>query len=631
MQNALRTTIFYLLLHYRSKITMKMIKRLAKQLVFACTLCIVSTVFAQDSRYFLHTVTKGQGLYSISRMYNVTEDEIIRLNPGSEKVIKVGQELKIPHKRESNNQQRFHTIQPGETLYRLSVENRVSVKNICDANPGLSVEQFKAGQVIVIPAPTDEAPIKSSLEAAGENISQQVLAEATEKATKEIPKYKATHTVKKKETIYRICKNYGISQAELIDANPQLRYNKLRTGDVINIPFTTEEIQEQEQERQEVVEQIDSLDDETLFTLNEDKTTHLDKIKAALILPFELNDSTTTEQKKMIEFYQGVLMALEKLKQENVSVELVVLDSEGEDKSIKPLLESDKMKDVNIIFGPKFNNHIREASNFSAEHAIPLVLPISSNADDVYNNPYVFQLNTPQSYFMQDIYDHFLLQFPKSKVIILDAEEYKKNDFIDGFKLSLNDANIPHITMPIDTGAQMYIDSLDAERQNIFVINSSSSAPLTDILPVLQLVNRNKPEGIQTHLFGYPEYQIYAANNLEEFYEIDTWFYSWFYTNNTLPEAEAFNSKFRKAFSRQMMISYPSFASYGYDMAYYFLKGLATFGTDFSNHLDEIETAPVQMGFKFERVNNWGGFINRKVFFVHLSNDYKVTKIDFDK
>ncbi|MBR4301962.1 MAG: LysM peptidoglycan-binding domain-containing protein, partial [Bacteroidaceae bacterium] len=328
---------------------MKMIKRLAKQLVFACTLCIVSTVFAQDSRYFLHTVTKGQGLYSISRMYNVTEDEIIQLNPGSEKVIKVGQELKIPHKRESNNEQRFHTIQPGETLYRLSVENRVSVKNICDANPGLSVEQFKAGQVIVIPAPTDEEPIKSSLEAAGENISQQVLAEATEKPAEETAKFKATHTVKKKETIYRICKSYGISQAELIDANPQLRYNKLRTGDVINIPFTTEEIQEQQQERQEIVEQIDSLDDETLFTLNEDQTTHLDKIKAALILPFELNDSTTTEQKKMVEFYQGVLMALEKLKQENVSVELVVLDSEGEDKSIKPLLESDKMKDVNII------------------------------------------------------------------------------------------------------------------------------------------------------------------------------------------------------------------------------------------------------------------------------------------
>lgn len=607
-----------------------MMKRYIKNIIAVCLLCITSVLYAQDSRYFLHTVTKGQGLYSISRMYNVTEDEIIQLNPGSEKVIKVGQELKIPQKRESNNEQRFHTIQPGETLYRLSVENRVSVKNICDANPGLSVEQFKAGQVIIIPAPTDEEPLQSTLEAAGDNLPQQAL-EATETLNSDTAKYKTTHTVKRKETVYRICKNYNISQTELFEANPQLRYSKLRTGDVINIPFTEAEQQERKQERVEAIKQIESIDDETLFTLNEDETTHLDGIKAALILPFELADSATTEQKKMIEFYQGVLMALDKLKQENVSVELVVLDSEGEEKSIKPLLESEKMEGVNIIFGPKFNNHITEASEYSAKNAIPLVLPISANADDVYNNPYVFQLNTPQSYFMQEIYDHFLKQFPDSKVIILDDGEFRKNEFIDGLKLSLNGAGIPHITMPIDTAAQQYIDTLDAERKNIFIINSSSSAPLTDMLPVLQLVERNKPEGVQTMLFGYPEYQIYAANNLEEFYEIDTWFYSWFYTNNTLPEAEIFNSNFRKAFSRQMMISYPSFASYGYDMAYYFLKGLATFGTDFSNHLDEIETTPVQMGFKFERVNNWGGFINRKVFFIHLSNDYKVSKIDFDK
>ena len=33
---------------------------------------------AQSENYFLHTVTKGQGLYSISRMYGVTEAEIIQ-------------------------------------------------------------------------------------------------------------------------------------------------------------------------------------------------------------------------------------------------------------------------------------------------------------------------------------------------------------------------------------------------------------------------------------------------------------------------------------------------------------------------------------------------------------------------
>ena len=58
------------------------------------------TLGAQTDNYFLHTVTKGQGLYSISRMYGVTEADIIALNPGSEVVIKAGQQLRIPQKKQ---------------------------------------------------------------------------------------------------------------------------------------------------------------------------------------------------------------------------------------------------------------------------------------------------------------------------------------------------------------------------------------------------------------------------------------------------------------------------------------------------------------------------------------------------
>ena len=118
---------------------------------------------------------------------------------------------------------------------------------------------------------------------------------------------------------------------------------------------------------------------------------------------------------------------------------------------------------------------------------------------------------------------------------------------------------------------------------------------------------------------------------MEEMYECDTWFYSWFYTNNLLSESADFSSRFIRSFSRQMMVSYPGFAQYGYDTAYYFLKGIAIYGDQFEKNLDRIWTNPVQMGFKFERVNNWGGFINRKVFFVHFTNEYQVEKIDFDK
>ena len=329
-------------------------------------------------------------------------------------------------------------------------------------------------------------------------------------------------------------------------------------------------------------------------------------LTAALILPFSLDDTTSTEQRKMVEFYQGMLLALDKLKNENISANLKVFDSKNENKSIKSLLESGKLDDVDIIFGPKWPNHITEAAQWSTKHKIPLVLPMNANADDVFNNPYIFQLNTPKSYFNEEVYNHFLKQFRKPNVIFLNAAN-KDSDFIEGLKATLNEHGISHSS--VSTGNTEQIEkNLVRGKQNIFIINTSDVGPLNSILPLLQLITRNKDPEIETHLFGYPEYQVYM-----------------------LQESLEFNTSFRRAFSRQMMLSFPSYASYGYDTGYYFLKGIARYGKDMDNNLDKIRTKPVQMGFKFERVNNWGGFINRKVFFIHLSNDFRVEKIDFDK
>ncbi len=47
--------------------------------------------------YYIHTVLKGQTLYSISRAYEVSQDEIIRENPGTDPAtLKEGQVLRIP-------------------------------------------------------------------------------------------------------------------------------------------------------------------------------------------------------------------------------------------------------------------------------------------------------------------------------------------------------------------------------------------------------------------------------------------------------------------------------------------------------------------------------------------------------
>ena len=94
------------------------------------------TAQAQNgSGYFLHTVTKGQSLYSIASMYHVTVDDIVRLNPGSRDQIRAGEALKIPQVQTSNqSSSTFHTIQAGETLYQLTVKYNITAQAICDAS-----------------------------------------------------------------------------------------------------------------------------------------------------------------------------------------------------------------------------------------------------------------------------------------------------------------------------------------------------------------------------------------------------------------------------------------------------------------------------------------------------------------
>ena len=89
-------------------------KHLVCTLLLAGMYCL--QVMAQENQsYFLHTIEKGQSLYSIASMYGVTQADIIRLNPGSDDKIYAGQTLRIPRGVANTGTETYHTIAPGET------------------------------------------------------------------------------------------------------------------------------------------------------------------------------------------------------------------------------------------------------------------------------------------------------------------------------------------------------------------------------------------------------------------------------------------------------------------------------------------------------------------------------------
>ena len=610
---------------------------------------------AQTTNYFLHAVTKGQGLYSISRMYGVTEADIISLNPGSETVIKVGQQLRIPQAKAevpdtskpqtAYGNERFHTIKTGETLYRLTVIYGLTAKEICSANPGLSAENFKVGQVIVIPEkkepklqnqqpqPTEPNPLAGRKENTKNDVdTTQEPAEATANC-------KTEHTVKRRENIYRISRMYGISELELVNANPELRERKLRRGEVLCIPYTQAEQAERKRLQthptpQEEPTPVATPTDEELFAESKQAGEQIEQIRAAIILPFMLGDSITSEQMKMVEFYEGTLLALDSLKRQGVSVDLHIYDSGSKDESIKPILTRPEMRKMNLIIGPVHDKHISEVAAFADTTGISVVIPFAREIDEVFTNPHIYRVNTPQSYFYSEVYDHFFMQFPHPNVIFFESSEEPDDDLIGTFKHELSYRGAPYTILPADTATNK--DSIMAHmhtgRQNILMMTSEKSGSLNNMVPIFQLLVRDTASTkYDIHLFGYPQYQIYTNNHLASFYEIDTYFYSSFYTNNLLPEAKAFHRKYRRTYSKEIVNRYPKYAILGFDIAYYFLKAMHLYGTDMPNRLNEMEYTPLQTGFKFERVNNWGGFINRKVFFVHFAKDYQLQTIDFDR
>lgn len=582
-----------------------------------------------EAGYLQHTVKKGQSLFSIASMYNVTVDDLVRLNPGSEKRIRVGKTLRIPQKEGSNlNKPIFHTIQPGETLYKLTVKYEVTARDICLANPGLSAQNFQIGQIVAIPRRSAKIAVTTP---------ETVVADEASTQNNDAPSvqddkkgYREMHKVKRRETIFSISKEYGITEEELIAANPELKENKLKRGTFLFIPYK----KSAESSKTQPLAPSTIPTNEELFSQNTEKRTTFKTIKAAVMLPFMTGQAgQRDEQMRMVEYYEGFLMAVDSLKRQGVSVDLYTYDTKGKGTTINNILQKKEMKSMDIIFGPSYNKNVEPVAQFANKHNIRLVVPFAPKVEQVFNNPQVYQVNTPQSYLYSEVYEHFIRKFSSHNIIFINANNgiEEKLEFVNGMKNELKDNGIKYrdLVLSSEVNPDEVIAAMDTLSENIFIPTSGKNIALVKLLPRITQVLHEHPH-FQMKLFGYPEWQTYTNDHLSSFYELDTYFYSSFYTNNLFTEAIRFSNAYRRWYSKDMANIFPKYGMLGFDTGYFFLKGLAKHGNKIEENLSSIQVVPIQTGFKFERVNNWGGFINRKVFFVHFSKNYELIKLNFE-
>ncbi|MEP6930246.1 MAG: NlpC/P60 family protein [Flavobacterium sp.] len=152
------------------------------------------SVFSQD-KYIRHTISKGDNLSVIAKKYGVKTKDITEANPNAPKILKLNSVLLIPNKNQTvavktietpvNNVPGSHEVLAKETLWGISKKYNVSVEDLKRVNPLLETEGLKIGQQINIPSniiAESEKPVENSDKPEDVEVSREVQRKETKYA-----------------------------------------------------------------------------------------------------------------------------------------------------------------------------------------------------------------------------------------------------------------------------------------------------------------------------------------------------------------------------------------------------------------------------------------------------------------
>ncbi len=111
-----------------------------------------------DLRFILHTVERNQTLYSISKIYDCSQEEVLAANKNITGIIKKGMVLKIPDHTYQKplvakiDESKFvrYQIVSGDNYYQLNLKYGVDEEELLKFNPDLK-DGLKAGHIILVP------------------------------------------------------------------------------------------------------------------------------------------------------------------------------------------------------------------------------------------------------------------------------------------------------------------------------------------------------------------------------------------------------------------------------------------------------------------------------------------------
>jgi len=105
----------------------------------------------EDNNFYYHHITQGETLYQLGVKYNILQDKIKEVNPGIDwATLSIGQVIAIPKPDAMTYIINKHTVRKKETLFSISQMYGVSIDDIIKENPGLTIDNLQKGQELTI-------------------------------------------------------------------------------------------------------------------------------------------------------------------------------------------------------------------------------------------------------------------------------------------------------------------------------------------------------------------------------------------------------------------------------------------------------------------------------------------------
>lgn len=568
-----------------------------------------------------HLVQSGETVYSICKAYDLNMNELYALNPDARNGIKAGEKLIISQPKtivtadkrasgeskpaspeevtgdnETDTEYVFHNIAPGETLYSVAVKYDTRVEDIYRENPGLSPDFIMAGETIRIIPGTRSSNVKTEV--------------VTEQNVVSIDTYK----VQKGDTWGSISASLHVDRQSLRDANPGKW--KLKKGDTLIIPRTEEvevsheytEIDPREQSQQglrELYDEVHSID--VSLTGEREKVS---EVKVTIIL-----DDTSSNRD--MEFARGALLGVDRLKNSDYRINMMILDG-GE--TMSKILTQLETFGPNLLISTSDKSLPQYLVDYSQRTGTELINTFDVKNEAYIDTPTIYQFLTPSSYFNESVADYIFDNYGDRKLLVIG--NISNSDNI-GELLSQKYEDI----RILEAGDIEKFEPLDDVKYILYATPTVFKEVESIMDNISTLMTDNPLADIK--VIGRANWVTFGRKLSEKYSDIDFLVPSRFYFNPDDIDSRRFINDYQLLYGHTPVKSFPVYSVVGYDIITSFLPNLYSHNGDFNANFNVSGT--LQSDIELKRINNWSGLYNPSCYILDYNMRGEPFKIKLPK